>query len=1013
MNKNYSDSMIVAALCTAWHVLRAFLTSFLWIGLAFACGLAVHDLISSDWQANYLAKRVKQYTFGLDQGASDSIRFPTTGPFDERFGYAGLAGLSKNLVTRDFDIAKQVRMSPQLVALIERDFYPPYREKTQAGLRIYDCSDTAMFSARYPERTYPNFDAVPRLLVDTLLFIENRELLDPAHPKRNPAVEWDRFGKALLDQFISVLFPEHDTQGGSTLATQIEKYRHSPDGRTSSGKQKLRQMASASLRAYLDGEDTTLTRQRIVTDYLNTVPLAAQLGYGEVNGIGDGLWAWYGRDFAEVNQLLQRTVGQADVGKQAQAYKQALSLMIAERRPSDLLNSKASVLNELANNHLRMLTQAGIITPVFRDAALAVELALSTTKVATPPSSFATRKVATTVRTHLSSVLNTSRLYDLDRLDLTVTSTLNSKLQKSVTDVLYQLKDPAVTAEAGLNQKQLLESADPAKVVYSFTLFERTDSGNLLRVQTDNYEQPFDINQGTKLDLGSTAKFRTLVTYLEIIAALHARYAETPMEELTKIEIDPRDVLTRWAIDYLKTNGPGDLPTMLESAMDRDYSASPAEEFFTGGGVHRFDNFSADDDGRVMPLREGFRNSVNLVFVRLMRDVVRHYMFQTPGSSARLLTDAKDPRRKEYLARFADREGRIFVRRFLQKYRDKSATEVEQLLIQGMRETAPKLAAIYRVIDPDAGVGSFTSFLGTYLEEDQPKEADIQVLYDKYAPGKFTLADRGYIAGVHPLELWVVGFLRAHPGATAAQMLEASSDERQAVYRWLFNTRRKNAQDRRILSLLEIEGFLEVHRAWKRLGYPFDSLVPSYASALGSSADRPAALAELMGIIVNEGIRRPTVRLQSLHFAEATPYETQFERRTQAGERVLPKEVTDVARRALIDVVESGTAKRLRGTLVDAQGNAIDIGGKTGTGDHRFETYGKYGQLISSRVVNRSATFMFLLGDRFFGTLVAYVPGEEAAKYHFTSALATQILKNLMPTLAGLFDANAKANACL
>ena len=31
----------------------------------------------------------------------------------------------------------------------------------------------------------------------------------------------------------------------------------------------------------------------------------------------------------------------------------------------------------------------------------------------------------------------------------------------------------------------------------------------------------------------------------------------------------------------------------------------------------------------------------------------------------------------------------------------------------------------------------------------------------------------------------------------------------------------------------------------------------------------------------------------------------------------------------------------------------------------------------------------------------------------FTSALATQILKNLMPTLAGLFDANAKANACL
>ncbi|MDQ3261571.1 MAG: transglycosylase domain-containing protein [Pseudomonadota bacterium] len=1005
--------MILAALYTVWNVLRGLLLSVLWIGLAFACGLAVHELISSEWQAHYLAKRVKQYTFRLEPGPSDRIRFPTAGPFDERFGYAGLAGLSKKLVAREFDVAEQVRMSPQLIGFMEKGLSPPYREKTQAGLRIYDCSNTPMFSARYPERIYPNFEAIPRLLVDTLLFIENRELLDPSHPKRNPAVEWDRFGKALLDQFISIMFPEHDTQGGSTLATQIEKYRHSPDGRTNSGKEKLRQMASASLRAYLDGEDTTSARQRIVMDYLNTVPLAAQLGYGEVNGVGDGLWAWYGRDFAEVNLLLQRPVGQADIGKQAEAYKQALSLMIAERRPSDLLNSKASVLNELANSHLRMLAEAGVIMPTFRDAAIEVELALSTAKVTLPPSSFATRKVATTVRTHLSGVANTSRLYDLDRLDLAVTSTLNSKLQKSITDLLYQIKDRAVTAEAGLNQKQLLENSDPAKVIYSFTLFERTERGNLLRVQTDNYEQPFDINQGTKLDLGSTAKFRTLVTYLEIIASLHTRYAKRPKEELAKIEIDPRDVLTRWAIDYLKTNGPGDLPTMLESAMDRDYSASPAEQFFTGGGAHRFDNFSADDDSRVMPLREGFRNSVNLVFVRMMRDVVRHYMFQTPGSSARLLTDAKDPRRKDYLARFADREGRIFVRRFLQKYRDKSAAEAEALLIQGIRATAPKLAAIFRIIDPEAGVGSFTSFLDKYLEQDQPKAAEIQFLYDKYAPAKFTFADRGYTAGVHPLELWVVSFLRAHPGATAAQVQEGSSDERQAVYRWLFNTRRKNAQDRRILSLLEVEGFLEVHRAWKRLGYPFDSLVPSYASALGSSADRPAALAELMGIIVNEGIRRPAVRLQSLHFASATPYETRFEPRPQAGERVLPKEVTDVARRALIDVVESGTARRLRGALVDAQGNAIDIGGKTGTGDHRFDTYGKSGQLISSRVVNRSATFMFLLSDRFFGTLVAYVPGEEAAKYHFTSALATQILKNLMPTLAGLFDANANANACL
>lgn len=1001
--------MIIAALYTTGYAVRGLLVSLFWIGLALGCGLAVHELLSSEWQADYLSKKTKDLTFKVGEGPSPSIRFPTTGPFDERLGYANLASLSRNLVARDFDIVKQAQMSPDLLALVDRRIYPPYREKTQTGLQIIDCGNSPLFSARYPERTYGNFSAIPKLLVDSLLFIENRELLDTTYPNRNPAVEWDRFGKALVDQGISVLLPSHDTQGGSTLATQIEKYRHSPDGRTISGKEKLQQMASASLRAYLDGPNTRAARERIVLDYLNTVPLAAQAGYGEVNGIGDGLWAWYSRDFSEVSKLLQQPIGQVDSAKQALAYKQALSLMIAERRPSDLLNAKATVLNDLANTHLRLLAQAGVITPAFRDAALAAKLVLRTDKVVTPPRAFATQKMAMTVRTHLGGLIDTTRLYDLDRLDLSVQSTLHKSLQKSVTDVLYQLKDASVTNALGLNQKQLLENADPAKVVYSFTLFERTDQGNLLRVQTDNYEQPFDINQGMKLDLGSTAKFRTLVTYLEIVAALHQRFADSSNEELARVEVDPRDVLTRWAIDYLKTNGSGDLLTMLESAMDRDYSSSTGEEFFTGGGAHHFDNFNAVDDGQIMPLREGFRNSVNLVFVRLMRDVVRHYMFQTPGSSAKLLTDANDPRRKEYLTRFADREGRIFVRRFLQKYRDKSVQEAEDLLLQGVRATDAKLATIFRSIDPGAGEGSFSAFLGKHRGEDKPNEARTKSLYEQYAAEKFSLADRGYIVGVHPLELWVVGFLRTNPGATEAQVLEASSDERQAVYRWLFSTRRKNAQDRRILNLLEVEGFLEVHRAWKRLGYPFDSLVPSYASALGSSADRPAALAELMGIIVNEGVRRPTVRLQSLHFATATPYETRFERRLKSGERVMPKEVAEVARRALIDVVQSGTAKRLNGALTDGHGNVIEIGGKTGTGDHRFDTYGKQGQLLSSRVVNRSATFMFLLGDQYFGTLVAYVRGEEAAKYRFTSALATQILKNLLPTLGTLFDSEKQA----
>jgi hypothetical protein len=53
-------------------------------------------------------------------------------------------------------------------------------------------------------------------------------------------------------------------------------------------------------------------------------------------------------------------------------------------------------------------------------------------------------------------------------------------------------------------------------------------------------------------------------------------------------------------------------------------------------------------------------------------------------------------------------------------------------------------------------------------------------------------------------------------------------------------------------------------------------------------------------------------------------------------------------------------------------------------------------------VVDRTATFVFFLGDRFFGTITAYVPGAIAGNYHFTSAVAVQLLKAIEPQLEPL-----------
>jgi hypothetical protein len=54
--------------------------------------------------------------------------------------------------------------------------------------------------------------------------------------------------------------------------------------------------------------------------------------------------------------------------------------------------------------------------------------------------------------------------------------------------------------------------------------------------------------------------------------------------------------------------------------------------------------------------------------------------------------------------------------------------------------------------------------------------------------------------------------------------------------------------------------------------------------------------------------------------------------------------------------------------------------------------------------MSRTATFVFMLGDRYYGTVLAFVPGSKAASYSFTSALAVQVLKDLVPELKPLLE---------
>ena len=988
---------------------RRILLGLVLVVVAAGAAYAVYETRTSTLQAKIFAGMMKEVSFRMEKGPSNAIRFPADSPYDARLGYSHLPAFLSKLQTRDYAVDAQARMSPKMLELADRGLFAAYREKTRAGLEILDCRSQPLFGSQFPERQYARFDDAPQLLVQSLLFIENRELLDPAYPKRNPAVEWDRFSKAVFDKTLhSVgLGSGSRVAGGSTLATQIEKYRHSPEGRTASLEDKLIQMASATLRAYQDGEDTTGHRRQIVLDYLNTVPLSAKVGYGEVNGIGDGMWVWYGRDFNKVTAALKGGMDNPDA---VLAYKEALSLMIAQRRPAYYLGAGEADLETLTNSHLRVLAQAGVITPQLRDAALNVKLhpALGSGVEPPPANAFVSRKASNAVRNHLGYLLGEPRLYNLDRLDLSVVSTLDAEAQQAVTAALRQLTSAESAQAAGLTGKGMLGNGDPAQVVYSFTLMERGENVNYLRVQTDNYDQPLDINEHAKLDLGSTAKLRTLVTYLDIVDQLHRRYETMDPKALRETRIDPKDRLSQWAVDYflaLPANADRGLAPMLSAAMNRTYSANPGEGFFTGGGLHYFGNFSKLDNSKIMTVQHALQQSTNLVFVRLMRDVVRYYMFQLPGSSAALLADADDPRRAGYLARFADNEGKVFLAKFWNKYKGKTPDEAQALLFAGVRPLASKLSAAHRTIAPNATLQQFGAFINDTLPSSEVDGERIEKLYDQYAPQNMSLADRGYVASVHPLELWLVGYLRDHPKAGWSEVVGASTKERQEVYSWLFKTSRKNAQDKRIAGLIEVEAFLKIHAQWKKMGYPFDSLVPSYATTLGASADRPAALAELMGIIVNGGVRKPVERIDSLHFAKNTPYETLVKRANKVEQEVvLAPEVARAVADAIRGVVSEGTAKRAKTAFTTSEGNVIAVGGKTGTGDQRFDVYARGGRLIESRYVNRSATFVFNIGERFFGSMTAYVHGPQSENYDFTSALPVQLLVTLAPSLMPMIE---------
>ena len=726
-----------------------------------------------------------------------------------------------------------------------------------------------------------------------------------------------------------------------------------------------------------------------------------------MSGLGDGLAVWYNAVFDETNRLLEepeQALTAAGMRRRARAYRQVLSLFLALRRPEFYLVRDPEALANQTDRYLRVLAKAGVITRRLRNAGLRVRIEVRPSATPAPPDDFVSNKAGDAVRAELLGDLRISRADALDHLDLRVGTVMDRNGQNAVTDFFRSLADPQFVRKNGLTEAQLLVSGDPRKVIYSFTLYERGRDANLLRIETDNFNEPLNINRGVRLQLGSTAKLRTLINYLQIVEQLHDRYAVLPPAQLQTAAVQPGDRLTQWALAYLAAASDRGLTAMLNAALDRKFSASPAEAFFTAGGRHYFANFESSENGQILTVRNGFEHSVNLVFIRLMRDIEGYYRYRIPGASPAVLADPDAPGRRRYLQRFADQEGSLFLSRFYEAHHAQTPDQALESVVHKIRATPLRLAVLYRSVRPQAPLAAFTAFLETNLPAGVVRGQDMAKLYARYGPDRFNLSDRGYLSRVHPLELWLLQYLGANPHATLAEVLARSANQRQEVYTWLLRTSHPHAQDRRIETLMEQDAFREIWKVWSRLGYPFPSLVPSYATAIGVSGDTPRALAQLAGIVVNGGIGLPAVRIRQLDFGPGTPVETVMARAPRAAERLLSPEIAALVREEMIGVVRNGTGRRALNAFVLPGGAVLPVGGKTGTGDNRFKTFAAGGGLVSDRPVNPTATFVFFIGDRFFGVVTAFVPGQGAASFRFTSALAVQVLKDLAPRLMPLLQ---------
>ena len=1000
------------------------------VAAGIAAGVAYNEHETSSMQAAFFGGLAATSEFHLTDDVNQPDIAPPTGPYDQRLGYTAFNDIEQNLRAKNYVLVRKA--TGQNATWHGPDFIPPvplfpiYDEKNQAGLTIEDAYQQVIHQAAYPRAVYSNFEAIPELVVKSLLYVENREQLEAdIAPSRNYAIEWDRKFYAVTQQVFEKLGMGGDGSGGSTLAEQLEKLRHSPGGHTNGMMDKATQVFTASARAYSKAPDNTLqTRREAVNNYINAVPLSGYPGYGEVIGMLDGLAVWFNTDIQNFNTVMAKdeaSLTEDEWALKAQYYRQTLALIMAVQRPTGFLRQDRSALDKRIDIYLPLFAKEGLISEALKQRALAQRLNWAP-KIAPHLLPHDPEKAVNLVRVNLMQAMGLPSMHDFDRMDISAKTTIDYRATEIVNQALKDLGNPDSEKGQAVLGEKMAKPETAANIQYSFTLYERVDGANHLRIQTDNFGGEFNLNEDSMLELGSTAKLRTLVTYLEYNLAAYRNIIARAPEDYPKLDgrRGEEDGITAFVLDYIAAHaedGSDSEQGLLDAAMNRVYSAKNYERFYTGGGVHRFHNYMPRDNSRSVTVREAFEDSVNLPFIRMMEDIVHYTIYNQMQIDPAVYDDAEHPLRAKYLDRYVLHDAIQHFNRIYNRYKGKSADEIRAQIFGKLREDLPPahIAALDRYINPSRDLDGFTALLkdktGAEHQDLLDDEDAFESLHRRYAGEELNLNDRAYITDIHPIELWLAQTMLKNPDADYKDLRRGVVNLAPEIYQWLEKSNNEARKNLYIFTMLEQDAFDVIHKNWAEKGFPFPRLIPSFATSIGVSGDTPAALSTLMGVILNDGKRLPNTDFTEVHLGQNTPYEHNFVYHPAPAPQVLDANIAAVVKENLQNIVENGTARRAKNAVTLSNGETWALGGKTGTGDNRIEYLDRYGNVETSKVRNRTATFVFNFGERYFGTMVAYAGEENAEGEEFTSSLPVQAFKEIMKDLTPLLEAQQTPTA--